>query len=57
LKAAARAAAFNGLRSLEIRGLTDAADKEAAQHFAVNLPIAIGNVFRLLTALATADLY
>jgi adenosylhomocysteine nucleosidase len=53
---AARAAAFNGLRSLEIRGLTDAADKEAAQYFANNLPIAIGNVFRLLTALATADL-
>jgi adenosylhomocysteine nucleosidase len=54
---AARAAAFNGLRSVEIRGLTDAADKEAAQRFADNLPIAIGNVFRLLTALATADLY
>jgi adenosylhomocysteine nucleosidase len=54
---AARAAAFNELRSLEIRGLTDAADKEAAQHFADNLPIAIGNVFRLLMALATADLY
>ena len=50
---AARAAAFNGLRSIEIRGLTDAADKEAPQHFANNLPIAIGNVFRLISALAT----
>ena len=54
---AARAAAFNGLRSLEIRGLTDAADKEAAQHFGDNLPIAMGNVFRLLKALATEDIY
>src|SRR5229473_618471 len=45
---AARAAIFNGIGSLEIRGITDAADKEAPQDFARNLPIAMGNVFRLI---------
>jgi adenosylhomocysteine nucleosidase len=49
---AARVAAFNGIGSLEIRGVTDAADKEAPQDFDRNLPIALGNLFRLLEALA-----
>jgi adenosylhomocysteine nucleosidase len=52
---AARAAAFNGLVSLEIRGITDAADKEAPQDFDHNLPIAMGNLFWLLEALPTGE--
>jgi adenosylhomocysteine nucleosidase len=53
---AARAAAFNDIGSLEIRGITDVADKEAPQDFRRNLPIAMGNVFRLLEVLpATAS--
>jgi adenosylhomocysteine nucleosidase len=51
----ARAASFNGIGSLEIRGITDAADKEAPQDFARNLPIAMGNVFRLLEVLLTME--
>jgi adenosylhomocysteine nucleosidase len=47
----ARAAALNGIGSLEIRGVTDAADKEAPQDFTRNLPIALQNVFRLIEAL------
>ena len=45
---AARAAHFNGLSSLEIRALTDAADKEAPQKFDENLPIAMINLANLL---------
>jgi adenosylhomocysteine nucleosidase len=45
---AARAAMFNGIGSLEIRGMTDAADKEAPQQFGVNLPIAMTNLATLL---------
>jgi nucleoside phosphorylase len=45
---AARAALFNGIGSLEIRGVTDAANKEAPQRFEVNLPIAITNLAALL---------
>jgi adenosylhomocysteine nucleosidase len=45
---AARAALFNGIGSLEIRAVTDAADKEAPQRFDVNLPIAIANLASLL---------
>jgi nucleoside phosphorylase len=52
---AARAATFNGIGSLEIRGITDAADKEAPHDFARNLPIAMGNVFRLIEALPTTE--
>ena len=51
----ARAAAFNGLVSLEIRGITDAADKEAPENFDHNLPIAMGNLFWLLEALPTGE--
>jgi adenosylhomocysteine nucleosidase len=47
----ARPAALNGIGSLEIRGVTDAADNEAPQDFRRNLPIALQNVFRLLEAL------
>jgi len=45
---AARAALFNGIGSLEIRAVTDAADKEAPQRFYENLPIAMANLARLL---------
>jgi nucleoside phosphorylase len=53
---AARAAAFNDIGSLEIRGVKDAADKEAPQDFHYNLAIPMDNVFRLLEVLpATAS--
>ena len=52
---AARAAAFNGIGHLEIRGITDPADKEAPQNFARNLPIAMRNAFRLIEVLPTAE--
>lgn len=45
---AARAALFNGIGSLEIRAVTDAADKEAPQQFDVSLPIAMSNLASLL---------
>jgi len=45
---AARAALFNDIGSLEIRGVTDAADKEAPQRFDANLPIAMANLANLL---------
>jgi len=45
---AARAALFNGIGSLEIRAVTDAADKEAPQRFDANLPIALANLASLL---------
>ena len=45
---AARAALFNGIGSLEIRAVTDAADKEAPQRFDANLPIAMENLASLL---------
>ena len=52
---AARAATFNNIGSLEIRGITDAADKEASQDFHDNLPIAMANLFRLLEVLPTTE--
>src|SRR6516164_2307653 len=52
---AARAAAFNNIGSLEIRGITDAADKEAPQDFHDNLPVAMANLFRLLEVLPTME--
>jgi len=45
---AARAALFNSIGSLEIRAVTDAADKEAPQRFDANLPIAMANLASLL---------
>jgi adenosylhomocysteine nucleosidase len=45
---AARAALFNGIGSLEVRAVTDAADKEAPQRFEENLPIAMANLASLL---------
>src|ERR1700756_2526791 len=45
---AARAALFNGIGSLEIRAVTDAADKEAPQRFDANLPIAMMNLASVL---------
>ena len=38
---AAGAALFNGIGLLEIRAVTDAADKEAPQRFDANLPVAM----------------
>jgi adenosylhomocysteine nucleosidase len=49
---AARAAAFNGIGSLEIRGITDAADREAPRDFEQNLPIAMANVFKVIELLS-----
>jgi adenosylhomocysteine nucleosidase len=45
---AARAARFNGIGSLEIRAVTDAADKQSPQCFDRNLPIAIANLASLM---------
>src|SRR5215470_17317377 len=45
---AARAALFNGVGSLEIRAMTDAADREAPQWFDANLPFAMANLASLL---------
>jgi adenosylhomocysteine nucleosidase len=45
---AARAARFNGIGSLEIRAVTDAADKEAPQKLDRSLPIAMANLAALL---------
>jgi adenosylhomocysteine nucleosidase len=47
---AARAAAFNGIGSVELRAVTDAADKEAPQDFAAQLPVAMHNLAVLLRA-------
>jgi len=47
-RGAARAALFNGIGSLEIRAVTDAADKQAPQRFDANLPIAMTNLASLL---------
>jgi adenosylhomocysteine nucleosidase len=47
---AARAAAFNGIGSVELRAVTDAADKEAPHDFAAQLPFALHNLAVLLTA-------
>jgi adenosylhomocysteine nucleosidase len=45
---ASRAALFNGIGLLEIRAVTDAADKEAFQRFDANLPISMANLASLL---------
>jgi nucleoside phosphorylase len=45
---AARAALFNGIGSLEIRAVTDAADKETPLRFDENLPIAMSNLASLM---------
>ena len=44
----AREARFNGIGSLEIRAVTDAADKEAPQRSNANLMIAMSNLANLL---------
>jgi adenosylhomocysteine nucleosidase len=46
---AARAASFNAIASVEIRAVTDAADKEAPLDFAAQLPIAMRNLAALLS--------
>ena len=45
---AARAALFNGIGSLEIRAVTDVADKETPRRFDENLPMAMSNLASLL---------
>jgi adenosylhomocysteine nucleosidase len=45
---AARAARFNAIGSLEIRAVTDAADREAPEKFDANLPRAMVNLATLL---------
>jgi nucleoside phosphorylase len=45
---AARAALFNGIGPLEIRAVTDAADKETPWRFDENLPIAMSNLASLM---------
>lgn len=48
---AARAAAFSGLGSIEVRAITDRANKEAPNDFAANVPVAMNNLARVLTSL------
>jgi adenosylhomocysteine nucleosidase len=45
---AARACRFSGVPFLELRGVTDYADKSAPQDFDSNLPVCMGNMARLL---------
>ncbi|MBI1776483.1 MAG: 5'-methylthioadenosine/S-adenosylhomocysteine nucleosidase [Proteobacteria bacterium] len=45
---AARAACFNGLGSIEIRAVTDSADKAAPQAFEASLPMAMANLALVL---------
>ena len=51
---AARAALFNGIGSLEIRAVTDAADKEAPQRFDANLDASGDNRVLLMSYRARA---
>ena len=48
---AARAAAFSGVGSLEVRAMTDSANKAAPSDFATNLPVAMSNLAQVLIAL------
>lgn len=50
---AARAAAFSGLGSIEVRAITDRANKEAPNDFATNMPVAMNHLARVLTRLFT----
>jgi len=54
---AARAALFNGIGSLEIRGATDVANEEAPGQFDANLPIAMSNIANLLRSWFEARVY
>jgi len=45
---AARACRFSGVPCLELRGVTDFADKSAPQDFDANLPVCMGHIARLL---------
>ena len=44
----ARACAFNGVPFVEVRGVTDAADRNAPSDFEANLGLAMGNVAALI---------
>lgn len=46
----ARAATFSGLGSLEVRAITDSADKEAPNDFSTHLPVAMGNLARVFAS-------
>ena len=43
--------AFSGLGSIEVRAITDGANKEAPNDFATNVPVAMNNLARVLTRL------
>ncbi len=45
----ARACAFSGVPFIEVRGITDGADHDAATDFEANLSLALGNVAELVT--------
>ena len=51
----ARAAAFNGLRFLEIRCITDGADSDAASSFHANCEKAMPNIAQLIARWRSAD--
>jgi adenosylhomocysteine nucleosidase len=46
----ARACAFSQVPFVEIRGITDTADHNAASSFETNLALAMGNIAQLLVA-------
>jgi adenosylhomocysteine nucleosidase len=49
----ARACHFSGVPFIEIRGISDQADSQAASHFRMNLHTAMRNVATLITAWIT----
>ena len=48
----ARAAEFSGVPYLEIRGISDGADSDAATNFREYLPLAMKNIATVITSLA-----
>ena len=54
---AARACIFSKIPFVEIRAISDCADENAKEDFFLNIPLAMGNVARILEYLAEADNY
>ena len=54
---AARACIFSKIPFVEIRAISDCADENAKEDFFSNIPLAMGNVARILEYLAEADNY
>ncbi|MBI3764138.1 MAG: 5'-methylthioadenosine/S-adenosylhomocysteine nucleosidase [Chloroflexi bacterium] len=52
----ARACAFSGVPFVEIRGVTDAADRNAPSDFEANLEVAMSNVATLITSWISSSL-